>query len=118
MTHFPESLYFLLPRQKPMPMRILVVEDEKKVARFIQQGLEEEHYTVDVAHDGERGELLALGQKYDLLMLDVMLPEKNGIGADPDLAPAEEDDPDPDAHRQDHRPRTRWPGWTAGRTTT
>ncbi len=40
-------------------MRILVVEDEKKVARFIQQGLEEEHYTVDVAHDGERGEMLA-----------------------------------------------------------
>ena len=36
-------------------MRILVVEDEKKVARFIQQGLEEEHYTVDVAHDGEKG---------------------------------------------------------------
>jgi heavy metal response regulator len=60
-------------------MRILVVEDEKKVARFIQRGLEEEHYTVDVANDGERGELLALGQNYDLLILDVMLPKKNGL---------------------------------------
>jgi heavy metal response regulator len=60
-------------------MRILVVEDEKKVARFIQRGLEEEHYTVDVANDGERGELLALGQNYDLLILDVMLPKRNGL---------------------------------------
>ena len=60
-------------------MRILVVEDEKKVARFIQRGLEEEHYTVDVANDGERGEMLALGQNYDLIILDVMLPEKNGL---------------------------------------
>ncbi len=60
-------------------MRILVVEDEKKVARFIQRGLEEEHYTVDVANDGEDGESLALGQNYDLLILDVMLPKKNGL---------------------------------------
>jgi DNA-binding response OmpR family regulator len=40
-------------------MKILVIEDEKKVAKFIQQGLEEEHYTVDVAHDGESGSKLA-----------------------------------------------------------
>jgi len=60
-------------------MRILVVVDEKKVARFIQRGLEEEHYTVDVANDGERGEELALEQNYDLLILDVMLPKKNGL---------------------------------------
>jgi heavy metal response regulator len=60
-------------------MRILVVEDEKKVARFIQQGLEEEHYSVDVAHDGERGALLAETQGYDLLILDVMLPKLSGI---------------------------------------
>jgi heavy metal response regulator len=60
-------------------MRILVVEDEKKVARFIQQGLEEEHYSVDVAHDGERGALLAETQGYDLLILDVMLPKLTGI---------------------------------------
>lgn len=60
-------------------MRILIVEDEKKVARFIQQGLEEEHYSVDVAHDGERGTLLAETQGYDLLILDVMLPKLSGI---------------------------------------
>ena len=60
-------------------MRILVVEDEKKVARFIQQGLEEEHYTVDVAYDGEEGEALSSNGIYDLLILDVMLPKKSGI---------------------------------------
>lgn len=60
-------------------MRILVVEDEKKVARFIQQGLEEEHYTVDVAHDGEAGLQMAVSANYDLLILDVMLPKKSGL---------------------------------------
>jgi len=60
-------------------MRILIVEDEKKVARFIQQGLEEEHYAVDVAHDGERGAAMAETQAYDLVILDVMLPGMNGI---------------------------------------
>lgn len=60
-------------------MRILVVEDEKKVARFIQQGLEEEHYSVDVVHDGEQGLRMALAENYDLLILDVMLPKKSGL---------------------------------------
>lgn len=60
-------------------MRILLVEDEKKVASFIQQGLAEEHYSVDVAHDGERGLLMAESEHYDLLILDVMLPKKNGM---------------------------------------
>jgi len=60
-------------------MRILVVEDEKKVARFIQQGLEEEHYTVDVAYDGESGALMAETQNYDLMILDVMLPRMSGL---------------------------------------
>jgi len=60
-------------------MRILVVEDEKKVARFIQQGLEEEHYTVEIANDGESGALLAETGTYDLIILDVMLPGINGI---------------------------------------
>jgi heavy metal response regulator len=60
-------------------MRILVVEDEKKVARFIQLGLEEEHYTVDVAHDGETGSVMAQSENYDLLILDVMLPKKSGL---------------------------------------
>jgi len=60
-------------------MRILVVEDEKKVARFIQQGLEEEHYSVDVAHDGEKGLAMAKLEQYDLLVIDVMLPKKSGL---------------------------------------
>ena len=60
-------------------MRILVVEDEKKVARFIQQCLEEEHYTVDVAYDGESGALMAETQNYDLMILDVMLPRMSGL---------------------------------------
>jgi heavy metal response regulator len=60
-------------------MRVLVVEDEKKVARFIQQGLEEEHYSVDVAHDGEQGLSMAQGAEYDVLVLDVMLPKMSGV---------------------------------------
>jgi heavy metal response regulator len=60
-------------------MRILVVEDEWKVARFIQQGLEEERYAVDVAQDGERGALMAETQLYDLIVLDIMLPGINGF---------------------------------------
>jgi heavy metal response regulator len=60
-------------------MRILIVEDEKKVAKFLQQGLEEEHYTVDVSHDGEEGSKLALMGNHDLLILDILLPKKDGI---------------------------------------
>jgi heavy metal response regulator len=60
-------------------MRILVVEDEKKVARFLKQGLEEERYTVDVAFDGEEGARLACEESYDLIVLDLLLPKKDGI---------------------------------------
>jgi heavy metal response regulator len=60
-------------------MRILVVEDEKKVASFIKKGLEEEGYAVDLARDGESGLELALVQVHDLIVLDVHLPKKNGL---------------------------------------
>lgn len=60
-------------------MRILLVEDERKVARFIQQGLEEEMYSVDVAYDGEQGAFLAMSEDFDLIILDIMLPKKDGI---------------------------------------
>jgi heavy metal response regulator len=60
-------------------MRILVVEDEKKVARFIQQGLEEEHYAVDIAYDGERAIAMVDQQTYDVIILDIMLPRKSGL---------------------------------------
>jgi heavy metal response regulator len=59
-------------------MRILVVEDEKKVASFVQRGLEAEHYTVDVAYDGDTGLARALDGHHDLLILDLMLPRRDG----------------------------------------
>ncbi len=60
-------------------MKILVVEDEQRVAQFIQKGLKEEGHAVDVAHDGEEGEYLGEINEYDLIILDVMLPKKNGF---------------------------------------
>lgn len=60
-------------------MKILVVEDEKKVAKFIQQGLAEEHYAVDIAHDGDQGEQLAISGGYDLIVMDILLPRKDGV---------------------------------------
>jgi heavy metal response regulator len=60
-------------------MRILVVEDEKKVANFIKKGLEEEHYAVDTAYDGEGGLYLAEVNEYDLIVLDLMIPKIDGL---------------------------------------
>ena len=60
-------------------MRILVVEDEKKVASFLERGLREEGYAVDVAHDGDDGLLKAVVNDYDLLILDVMMPGRSGL---------------------------------------
>ncbi|MCF8720193.1 heavy metal response regulator transcription factor [Nitrospina gracilis] len=60
-------------------MRILIVEDEKKVAGFIKKGLEEETYAVDVATDGEEGQNLAEMNHYDLIILDLMLPKIKGL---------------------------------------
>ncbi len=60
-------------------MRILVIEDEKKVADFIGNGLEEEGYAVDMAHDGDQGYFLAATNEYDVILLDLMLPKMDGI---------------------------------------
>ena len=61
-------------------MRILVVEDERKVAGFIRQGLAEEGHTVEVSADGaEALELLLAGPPYDLVVLDLMLPGRDGV---------------------------------------
>jgi DNA-binding response OmpR family regulator len=59
-------------------MRLLVVEDEIKVASFLKRGLEEAGHVVDVAHDGKEGEYLATLNPYDVLILDVMLPDVDG----------------------------------------
>ena len=60
-------------------MRLLVVEDEKKVAGFIKKGLEEEGYAVDVAYDGELGLAMALDRVHDAIILDVNLPRMDGL---------------------------------------
>nr|HIL75355.1 response regulator [Rhodospirillales bacterium] len=60
-------------------MRILVVEDDKKVAGFIKKGLEEETYAVDVAYDGEDGLQFGSEGQYDLIILDIMLPKIDGL---------------------------------------
>lgn len=60
--------------------RILVVEDERKVADFLRQGLEEEGYTVEVVSDGATaGEMITGGSSYSLIILDVMLPRQDGF---------------------------------------
>lgn len=58
---------------------ILLVEDESSVANFIRKGLTEEGYEVSLAFNGEQGIQMATGSSYDLIILDIMLPDKNGI---------------------------------------
>ncbi len=60
-------------------VKVLVVEDEKKVAGFIKKGLAEQGYVVDVAHRGDDGYELARMQAYDVLVLDIMLPGRDGL---------------------------------------
>lgn len=60
-------------------MKILVVEDDAKVAGFIEHGLKEEGYIVDVARDGEAATMLAHASDYDVILLDLLLPKKNGF---------------------------------------
>lgn len=60
-------------------MRILVVEDDTQLAGYLKQGLTEEGYAVDVATDGDEGEAAAESTFYDLIILDIMLPKKDGV---------------------------------------
>ena len=62
-----------------MAMRILVIEDEHKIANSIKKGLEQESFAVDVVYDGERGFDLAMEEKYDVVVLDLMLPKMDGV---------------------------------------
>jgi len=60
-------------------MRIILIEDDRKLAAVTKKGLEEEHYAVDVFHEGEKGAYWAAVNDYDLIILDIMLPGKDGI---------------------------------------
>lgn len=60
-------------------MKILLIEDEKNLARFIELELKYEGYEVSVSYDGRNGLELALGEEWDLILLDIMLPQLNGI---------------------------------------
>lgn len=66
-------------------MRILIVEDEKKVAQFLSKGFQAEAYSVDTASDGAEGLQMALSGHYDAIILDLMLPKLDGLGVLRDL---------------------------------
>ncbi len=60
-------------------MRVLIVEDEPKIARAIKKGLEQETFAVDVCMDGDEGLRYALDEPYDVIILDRMLPSMDGL---------------------------------------
>lgn len=60
-------------------MRVLVVEDEHRIAQAVAQGLEQENYAVDIAYDGEAGLDTARADEYDVIVMDVMMPKLSGI---------------------------------------
>ena len=60
-------------------MRILIIEDEQKIREFIQEGLKEECFATDVAHDGEEAHFMATTNDYDLIILDLMIPKIDGL---------------------------------------
>ena len=62
-----------------MRVKVLLVEDDRKVAGFIEQGLKEEGYVVDIASDGAEATMLAHVYQYDVILLDVVLPKKTGF---------------------------------------
>jgi len=60
-------------------MRILIVEDDMKIATFIKKGLEEELYSVDVTHNGDEAIYLTQLYNYDIILLDIMIPDRDGL---------------------------------------
>lgn len=60
-------------------MKILIIEDEEKIVQFLKQSLEAEYFTIDVAHDGDDGSHYAQINEYDLIILDILLPKKDGL---------------------------------------
>ena len=63
-------------------MRLLLVEDDKKIALFIKNGLKESGFAVDHSTNGEDGLHMALNEPYDLAVVDIMLPERDGLSLD------------------------------------
>ncbi|MRR18350.1 MAG: response regulator transcription factor, partial [Deltaproteobacteria bacterium] len=77
----PEHRIFLFAANpEGTPMRVLLVEDDIKIASFIIKGLKAAGYAVDHAPDGEEGLRLALSEPYDAAVIDVMLPRRDGLG--------------------------------------
>lgn len=60
-------------------MKMLIIEDDENILSILKRGFEEEHYIIDSSSDGEEGEYLALTNNYDIILLDWMLPNKDGI---------------------------------------
>lgn len=69
-------------------MKVLVVEDNEKLSKYIKETLEDEQYVVDVVHDGAAGERRIESGNYDVVILDVMLPEKDGVSVCKDVRAA------------------------------
>jgi len=63
----------------PLEMRVLVVEDQERIASFIEKGLKEQGFTIDLVHDGDDGYGLALTEPYDAIVLDIMVPGRDGL---------------------------------------
>jgi DNA-binding response OmpR family regulator len=68
-----------LKKEREFEMKILIVEDEKKVASFIKRGLEDDGYEITVSHDGADGLKKAVNGDFNLIILDNMLPKKDGV---------------------------------------
>jgi DNA-binding response OmpR family regulator len=60
-------------------MKILIIEDEQRLARLLKQGLEEQGFVVDMAHDGSEGQFMAENYSYDAILLDLLIPEVDGL---------------------------------------
>ena len=81
-------------------MKILVIEDDKRLAATVKRGLEQEGYAVDVALDGTDGQWMATEQRYDAIVLDVMLPGDQRLSLVRGSSRGRRLDTDLDAHRQ------------------
>lgn len=74
-------------------MKILVIEDEKRIAELLKKGLKDQNYSVELAFDGLNGKLLALRNDYDLIIMDIVLPGIHGIDLCKEIRPTKPDIP-------------------------